>query len=133
MTITTIGKVMLPPITCEKCGETISSSSASDKLKCSHCGAFYNMTTSNFKTGEVEYDFEFVEFQCVFPNFVNTCENKCPAPNMYCKKHTSDEEFDSQQKAIKYYEDCIEGVKNKLQKIEESKKIWLIEELSGIK
>lgn len=132
MTLTAIGKISMPNLMCEKCGCAIQSYNYSESLKCSSCGAIYETSGAEIKDGAVEIVYEFLAFQCLHATYNNPCKNVCPAPEMYCKEHTSDSAFDDANKNIKYYEDLMTAAQDKLHKMEESKKTWLITEVSGL-
>jgi hypothetical protein len=132
MTIIIAGKITMQNATCEKCGSVIQLWTCENIIRCNSCGAIYNVSTTELKDQYVEFTFNFVEFQCMHSNISGNCTTKCPAPEMYCKDHTSDEAFKDANNNISYCEDRLLIAKEKLQKMEESKKIWLIEEVSGI-
>lgn len=113
-------------IKCGKCG------------KCGECGAYYvsrlgsNQTVQVSASNEIEIEYEFVEFRCIQSDYFKLCSNVCPAPYMFCQEHTDDKNVDSAIRDVQYNEKRLQTSKDKLEKIYESKKIWLIGKLSGV-
>jgi hypothetical protein len=132
MTLTAIGKINIPSIMCEKCGCAIQMYSYQTEIKCAACGSTYELISSAIQEGNVEMVYEFAEFQCMHKTYSEQCPNKCPAPEMYCKQHTSDEAFKDACSSVKYCKERLAEAEDKLNRMEESKKTWLIEEVSGI-
>lgn len=132
MTLIAVGKISMPNIMCEKCGMTMQMYNYQPMLKCPSCGSMYKLESSVIQEGNVEMTYEFTEFQCLHKTYSEQCKNKCPAPEMFCKEHTSEAAFEEANKSVKYYQDLLAGAEEKLRKMEESKKTWLIEEVSGI-
>ena len=133
MTLTMVGSVSSISTQCEKCGETIILWSCPDKcVKCTKCGAVYNVLCSKYADQSVRVECEFVEFQCIQNSVVSNCSNICPASGMYCKEHLTDECYTVVKDCIKYYEKLIETSTIQLSRMDEAKKMWLVEELSGL-
>jgi len=132
MTLIAVGKINIPNVMCEKCGSSIQMHAYQAVVKCSTCGSTYELASSEIKEGNVEMTFEFAEFQCMHKTYSEQCQNKCPASEMYCKKHTSDEAFKDAHNSVSYYREYLAEAEDKLNRMEESKKTWLIEEVSGI-
>ena len=134
MTLTVVGKITIQNPVCEKCGTIIQQNGYAPLIKCSVCGAVYKMTTSVVTDANqnMEFTFDFLEFQCLYKNFAASCTNRCPAPEMYCKEHVADTFFKEAQSNIDYYKDRLREAETKLDKISESKKIHLTQELAGI-
>jgi len=132
MTLQVTGKINMQNAECEKCGEIILSWVYSDIITCGTCGAIYNVSASTMEDQYIQYEFEFVEFQCMQKSIAESCNNYCPAPGMYCKEHTSDKAFKDANNSIRYSEERLATAKEKLELMEESKKTWLIQEMSGI-
>jgi len=117
---------------CIRCGITLKVYKQSAVIKCKECGAVYNLTERKLNDENVELDYDFAGFNCIHTTYDSTCSNACPAAQMYCKEHTSDESFESAKSSIGYAEKSLEAAKDVLEKMEESKKTWLIQEVSGI-
>ncbi|KKL96795.1 hypothetical protein LCGC14_1840890 [marine sediment metagenome] len=132
MTLQITGKISLQSPICEKCGENIMLWAYSENISCTECGAVYHVSKSELKDQYMEYEFDFVEFQCIQKSITESCQNVCPAPSMFCKEHTSDESFKEAKNAIQYAMNRVATTKEKLKKMEESKKIHLIQKVSGI-
>jgi hypothetical protein len=132
MTLTITGKISMHSTICEKCGSTIPLYTCPNTIRCYSCGATYKVTTTELKDQYVEFTFDFIEFQCLHSGLDSNCSNVCPAPEMYCRLHTSDDAFKDANTTIVYCEDRLALAKDKLQRMEESKKIYLIEDVSGI-
>ena len=139
MTLTIFGSITMEQITCEKCGAIIRLYNCPTKIKCTNCAATYQVSKQDLgirisESGEqrIELIYNFVEFQCIYAVMSGDCTNHCPALGMYCKEHASDSFLKDAESNISYCEERVIVAKEKLQRIEESKKIWLIEELSGI-
>ncbi|MFA5024284.1 MAG: hypothetical protein WC523_04970 [Patescibacteria group bacterium] len=135
MTIVMIGKISMPLTMCEKCGENIQLWTCPEKnVKCKRCGAFYKVIEIKYEDQCVRFECEFVEFQCIKVDAMSVpCTNVCPAQAMFCKDHVTDECFRAANTVMEYHEKLIELGKEELNRMEESKKIWLIEEISGVK
>lgn len=136
MTLTVIGKITMQNVQnvmCEKCGAIINLYNYAPIIRCDSCGASYNVSTSDMKdTQNMEFTFDFTGFQCMYKSFSSVCANKCPAPEMFCKEHTSDNAFKDAQTGIKYCKERLAEAEDRLRKMEESKKTWLIMEVSGL-
>jgi len=132
MTLQVTGKINMQSVECEKCGTVIQQWVYSDIITCSSCGAIYNVTQSELVDQYVKYEFEFTEFQCMHKTISESCQNACPAPGMYCREHVSDDAFKEAHNSIKYAEERLEAANDKLELMKESKKTWLIQEVSGI-
>ena len=133
MTLTVTGKVSFSSTTCEKCGEVISLwSCPKHSIKCAACGAVYSVKSAVYDDQCVNVECEFVEFQCIQTGLTNACSNVCPAAGMYCKTHLTDECYQSVKGSIGFYEDIIAKSKAQLNRMDEAKKVWLIEELGGL-
>ena len=117
---------------CIKCGTVFQMWVRSDTIKCKECGATYEVEDSVLGDQHVEYSYKFVGFSCMHSSAMTTCDNKCPASNMYCKEHIGDEYFATANNSIEYAEKRLIEAKEKLERLEESKKIYLIQEVSGI-
>jgi len=117
---------------CIKCGETIRTWELQDSVRCKACGALYTLQDSALEGQHAEYTFEFAGFVCVYSRGLDDCSEPCPAPNMYCEKHTSEESFKYAKQSIEYAEKNLESAKENLEKMEESRKTWLIQKVSGI-
>lgn len=127
-----IGKIIMQDSMCIKCGTKIQSWVRSDTIRCKICGAIYEVEDSTVGDQTVEYTYKFVGFHCIHSSSLESCDNICPASHMYCKDHTSDSSFEAANNSIRYAEERLEIVKETLTQMEESKKTWLIQEVSGI-
>lgn len=134
MSLSVIGKISMQSPECIKCGENIKLYARSNILRCESCGAFYEMQTQNLGDQHVEFTYDFKSYKCmnkvIFEK--DKCEEECPAPHMYCLNHLTDEHFTQARSGITYAEQRVEEAKDKVQRMEEAKKTWLIKEVSGI-
>ena len=127
------GKVSFPSAQCEKCGETIQLWICPEKtLKCMGCGAVYLVKRTEYVDQCVEFECEFTEFQCVKSGLAESCVNTCPAPDMFCKAHLTDECYNGVHSSIVYYNNQLAAYQAQLNKMDESKRVWLINEMSGL-
>lgn len=118
--------------TCEKCGIEIQIWKRADTIRCKNCGALYDIISSELQDQHIDYVFNFIEFRCINVAALKDCDNACPAPGMYCKEHVSDTSFTSVRSSISYATQRLADAKEILERMEESKKTWLIQEVSGI-
>ena len=138
MTLQVIGKIVMQGTTCEKCGCNILLwRQKGDTIRCNECGAFYQLIKRKFvehesKENEVEYSFDFIGFRCMLIKGSGYCKNACPAPGMYCKEHISEQAFKDARALSNYCAGRLKEVEDRLEQMEESKRIWLIQEISGI-
>ena len=51
---------------------------------------------------------------------------------MYCEEHLKDEDFETARNSISYTRGRLQVADQMLERMEESKKIWLIQKVSGI-
>jgi hypothetical protein len=117
---------------CIKCGTKIQCWSYRESIKCKCCGALYEIENKDVGDQEIEFTYKFLGFKCIYSSALDSCDNTCPAPQMFCKEHTSDDSFAAAKKSIEYAENRLELAKETLNQMEESKKTWLIQEVSGI-
>lgn len=132
MTLQVIGKIEMQCPICEKCGTKIQVWKHADIIKCKECGALYELITSKLQEQHIDYEFNFTGFRCINTSSLEACDNICPAPGMYCREHTSDESFVAVRSSINYAVKRLANAKENLDKMKESRKIWLIQEVSGI-
>lgn len=135
MTLKTTGKFLINSMVCEKCDCNISLSCLQeipDNVRCPGCGANYKLSNRDENEEGIILEFDFSGFKCMHKEPFTCCDNDCPVQNMYCLEHTSDEAFENERKTIAYLEERLSERKSYLNKMEESKKIWLIQELSGV-
>jgi ribosomal protein S27E len=125
------GRISMQDTDCIKCDNLIRLFARSDTIRCDNCGATYNFVDSTNGDQHIEFMYEFVEFRCVLGG-MEKCHNPCPAPSMFCKEHVSDESFKRTNSELQYAEKRIGEVKEKIRRMEESKKVWIIQKLSGI-
>ena len=116
---------------CIKCAEPIKIYGRYDEVFCS-CGAHYTIMKAEIIDQQVDMEYTFMGFKCIYSSFSDHCQSPCPAPSMYCKKHCSDEAIETAKKDIDYSEQRLAQTKDKLYTLEESKKNWLIQEMSGL-
>lgn len=132
MTLHITGRISLQDSKCEKCDSTIQVWKKTDSIKCKHCGALYEITSTDISSENLSFTYDFISFKCVHSDISGPCENSCPAPGMYCKEHVSDKSFKGAKDSIKYAEVRLQDAKDTLERMEESKKTWLIQEVSGL-
>lgn len=132
MTLHATGKIVMQDAICEKCSEIIRFSEETGAVKCKHCGGLYKLNEDSIEGHEVERTYDFVSFQCVHSTYASKCNNECPAPGMYCEEHTSDDSFTSAELTIEYDKKRLKASEEVLKQMKESKRIWLIQEVSGI-
>jgi hypothetical protein len=132
MTLYIKAKIVLQNAVCIKCDACISLYVRSDIIRCSECGALYELESSEIKDQYIEYKYAFVAYKCMHSTLYKKCDSECPAPKMYCKEHSNDEYIKTAENSIKFCEESSERAKNTLDRILESKRIWLIQELSGL-
>lgn len=131
MSLKVVGKIYPQDVHCIKCSEQIKVYGKPDEMSCS-CGANYSILKANIVDQQVEMEYKFMGFVCIYSSYSSTCKNSCPAPNMFCKEHCSDEAIVSAKKDIEYAEQRVAQTKNKLASLEESKRTWLINQMSGL-
>ena len=117
---------------CEKCRATIKIWTKSNKIKCRECGSLYELESSESGDQHINYVFSFVGFECIHSALSSACNNLCPAPGMFCKEHVSDESFKAIENSISYVAQRLVTAEATLEQMKESKKTWLIQEVSGI-
>lgn len=131
MSLKVVGKIYPQDVHCIKCNDQIKIYGKPDEMACG-CGANYSILKAHIVDQQVEMEYKFMGFVCVQSGFNSNCKNPCPAPNMYCKEHCSDEAIASAKRDIEYAEQRMVQNKNKLASLEESKKTWLINQMSGL-
>ena len=131
MSLKTVGKILTQDTNCIKCGSQLRIYGKPNEISCG-CGAHYGILCAEIVEQQVEMEYAFMGFICIHSTFSDSCKNSCPAPNMYCKDHCSDKAIESAKKEIDYAEQRVIQTKNKLAALEESKKTWLINEMSGL-
>src|SRR5271157_6380239 len=95
MTLTVTGKLVMTSVDCEKCKYSCQLWLCPEKdFKCVSCGATYKVVSRVDNSHGVTLECEFLEFQCIFSTTIENCENVCPAPDMFCKKHLTDAYYD---------------------------------------
>lgn len=118
--------------TCAHCDNEIRVYGHSEEIKCPECGALYTLSKSEIGDGQAQYEYEFVGFNCIYNSFMDKCENMCPAPFMFCEEHVSDKFINEAERNIKSCEARLQESVERLDKMNESKKTWMIGKLSGI-
>lgn len=125
----------MPQTDCLRCDGKISVGRLAQGAKCSACGATYEYKKRDIGEREIDYFFEFRGFSCIRRESTfsrDGCNNVCPGPGMFCKEHLSDKEFSKAQDAIKYAEQRLDESKEALSRMNESKRLWLVNRMSGI-
>jgi hypothetical protein len=134
MSLQAIGNIVIKNVVCEMCLEKIFVKARSDTLKCDTCGARYQFDKSIVCDQHIEYEYNFVGFECLYDDIItgNKCSNLCPSMKMYCKDHSSQEYQRRAEYNIQLIEKRLRDAKTTLDNINESKRIWLIQEVSGL-
>lgn len=136
MTLHAIGSIIMSNVICQKCScKIFVTKSSSSSITCKECGAFYKAINYDTNVDElkIELTYEFRGFKCLdFTYGTGSCDSMCPAPYMYCKEHTNDEWFDRVQRCVVSAESTLKTYQDRLDRMKESKKVWLIQEVSGI-
>lgn len=136
MVLSAIGKIVMMNTVCIKCNSTISIFSGDrSSTKCLSCGAFYSKKLPPLSISdhsEVTIDYEFIEYRCMHSYFSDACTNVCPAQSMFCEGHSDDRSINYAIQDVSYCEARLLEAKEKLSLINESKKTWLIANISGI-
>jgi len=132
MSIHVKGKIMLDGVECQHCKNKILNGQLEDIHVCNSCGARYKLVRTNFTNGEPNMEYAFSGFNCIERNYFDKCNNTCPAPFMYCQYHCNDDSINKAKRAIDEAKSKVTDAESKLKAVEESKKTWMITELSGI-
>lgn len=127
-----IGKIAVQDADCEVCTNTIRLYNRSDTVICANCGAKYDLETSTMHDQHIEYEYKRDGFCCIHSSLLEKCNNSCPSQFMYCEKHCNEKSLEQAEKNIKRAEISLEDTKEALQRMKESRKIWLIQKVSGI-
>jgi len=91
------------------------------------CGALYSAEVKQ-SNGEFECDMKPVGFVCI----ERECNNICHTAWTFCRDHCGDETIKSVENSIKYSEQTIEELEEKLKRITDSRKTWAVLDLSGL-
>lgn len=127
------GKIVMERTACNKCSSELYFNQHDETARCKECGAVYQLAENQIDGEQISQTYEFMEFRCIYTSYsLPQCNNVCLAPEMYCKKHLEDCDFKSAHDAINYAKDRLQVAEQTLERMEESKKIWLIQEVSGI-
>jgi hypothetical protein len=132
MVLVVNSKITMDSVDCEKCNVKINIWEYSHVIKCSECGAVYNIQDKIVNDNHIEYRYVFDYFKCINSYIYEDCENKCPAPYMFCKEHCNDKSIKSLKDHLAFCEEQLRRAEKRLELVKESKKTWLIQELSGI-
>lgn len=116
---------------CLKCGEQLRINGVPQRTSCG-CGAHYELVSSQIVDQYVQSEYDFKGFVCTFKSYTTACYNSCPSPNMYCRDHCSDDTVVSAKKDVEYAEQRVNEMRKKLDAIENSKKVWIISDMSGL-
>ena len=130
--LTITGKINLLETTCIKCHCKIYGIKEPEKVKCANCGATYELTHTEAQAQQIFYEYDFIGFKCLHRDYLNFCDNLCPAPEMYCREHSEQKDIDKAEQTIKHIETRLDDAQRDLDRIEESKKTWIISDLSGV-
>lgn len=131
MSLKVIGKIYPSDVNCIKCGELIRVHNKPMEVYCI-CGAGYKLIKEEIVEQHIEMEYNFTNFVCIFSNYSNRCNKSCPAPNMYCKDHCNDDAIETILRDIQYSEERMVQLKKRLENLQESRKNWIISEMSGI-
>jgi len=126
------GRIVLDGIDCRHCSKTIFNSSLENIMICNSCGARYELVNININNNEPLTEYTFTGFNCIEQSWLEKCTNTCPAPFMFCKNHSDDHNIKKAEESIKAAEEKVIEAEDKLKAIKESKKTWMVTELSGI-
>lgn len=119
---------------CEQCDTKVINDDLQTLGVCGNCGAQYKLQAyTEMSDGKFEVEYNFIGFGCIEGSVFDTCYNTCPAPYMFCKDHSSEEAEKRIKQNIKNAEHNLEKIKDKLDRILESRKQWLVVELGGVK
>jgi hypothetical protein len=132
MNIHVKGKITLNGAECQHCDNKILNKVLEDIHICNLCGAKYKVVNINLNNGEPGVEYTFIGFNCIEISYLNKCNNTCPAPFMYCQYHCNDESIRKTKRLIEEAKNKVKEAEDKLKAIKESKKTWMITELSGI-
>lgn len=132
MSLRATGSINMKPAECLKCDGKIRMSAVSDQITCENCGASYAISNRKLGVEEVIYDFDFTGFMCLNHTSYRPCFNTCPAAYMFCEEHVADKYIQDKQRDIQSAQQRLEEHKELLNKIYESKKVWLTRKLSGL-
>jgi len=134
MIITAKGKLNFAMLTCSQCSGTLYAFHKSN-LRCSDCGANYEKIEERTEDLEWEIDYKLSGFKCRHHDFLTMtyCDNDCPTSHMFCEEHISEKEFVRAKEMVRYNEKALESSKLILESMEQSKKNWLVNKLSGLK
>lgn len=128
-------------IRCEKCDHNIYPKDNQTTIKCHNCGAFYALSGSVECSIDKVAIFDFVEYKCLHRglasdrssgNMYEDCNNTCPIAGMYCKDHCTEKDIESAKSSVSYAYKRLKDSEEHLDVLRESKKVWLIKEISGI-
>jgi hypothetical protein len=126
------GRVMLDAVDCQHCNSKIFNSSLENIEVCESCGAKYKLVTVNMSDNEPKAEYTFSGFNCIDRTYFSQCNNTCPAPFMYCQYHCDDDSIKKAEKSIDDAKEKVVEAEEKLKAVKESKKTWMVTELSGI-
>jgi len=117
---------------CLKCDNPIRVSAGATETICS-CGAKYIVSNRYLDLDNVTYELDFSGFICINNrSYMNKCYNACPTAHMFCEDCVSDKHIDDKNRDIQTAQKRLEEHKHILDRILESKKVWLMRKLSGL-
>ena len=132
-------KMMYGDVDCLICSTGIKVRDKGDSLRCGDCGAHYSLIAENVYCDDPNLMYEFAGHMCLHNNTgINLtveerwCQEVCPTSRMYCKIHCADSYIDNARGGVSYSKGRVARAEELLDTLEESKKTWLIKELSGI-
>lgn len=131
MSLKVVGKIYSQDTNCNKCQELIRIYNKPAEVYCK-CGAEYKLINTTITEENIEMEYEFIQFTCIHNDYTQKCKNPCPSSHLYCKDHSSPEMIENLKKEIQQAEERLNKVKNKLIAVENSRSVWLINEISGM-
>ena len=121
----------MPDTICTECKYKIQFYNSFNNIRCNNCGAYYMVESKLIVNSGVEFMYNFIEFKCTY-SFMEPCLNVCPMPYMFCKSHITEECAKQIKSSYIYASNALQRSKDRLKRIQESKKTWVITRLSGI-
>jgi len=124
---------------CLICSTSISIRDREEFIRCGECGANYILIPHILTADSPELTYTFDGHKCMYSSIGGSlpinerwCSEGCPTARMYCEEHCASSYIDNARGAVSYAQGRVVSAEEKLDKLEESKKIWLMRELSGI-
>jgi hypothetical protein len=126
-----LGKIYSQDINCSKCNELIRIYNKPAEVYC-RCGAEYKLMKVEILEENIEMEYDFTQFTCIHNDYTQKCKNPCPSSHLYCRLHSSPEAIENTKKEIQTSEERLNKIKDKLTALENSRSVWLINEISGV-